>query len=263
MEAVKPKKTLANVRSPIIEAVIHQRFVFASKADALAKINVISERFVRSTLAESAPNDCTVIWIRDYQLSEEEEKAGCIGNYALLYADKTPDGKYTVAARKLTIEAAKHPQRKRQKSKHPDWGYWVLRRVKKNWRYDSIDEAYNDLMQLAEDFPEVSIPGQNKLYTIVYRKTEDGSLPLFRIVLEVEALPQGGFTITSKENTFKREGKPRREEEVQSTADASTTPEQMGRFTSMITVKRNKRRNIGDVRANAAAKAPSEDNGSE
>jgi hypothetical protein len=243
-EDTKHKKILANAKSPIIDAVIHQRYVFATKKDALNKIVTIEERFVKSTLAESVDPECTVIWIRDYQLTQDEIKAGCIGNYALLYADKMPDGKFTVAARKLTIEPSRHPQRKRTKSKHPDWGYWVLRRVKKNWRYGSIDEAYNDLMQLAEDFPEVSIPGQNKLYTIVYRKTTDNSLPLFRIVLEVEALPEGGFTIACSENTFKRERKPERDA---SQEQAATPPEQMGRFTSMVTVKRNKRRNIADV----------------
>ena len=240
-EEGKTKKTLANVKSPIIDAVIHQRYTFSKKDDALKKIEYISGRFVQSTLAESVAEGCTVLWIRDYQLSESEVSSGCIGNYAVLYPDKTPDGKYTVAARKLEIEPAKHPQRKRTKSKHPDWGYWVLRRIKKNWRYGSIDEAYNDLMQLAEDFPEVSIPGQNKLYTIVYRKTEDESLPLFRIVLEVEALPEGGFTISCKENTFKRDKQQERKEE-----DEKAEPEQMGRFTSMVTVKRNKRRNISD-----------------
>lgn len=241
MEDRKHKKTLANVKSPIIDAVIHQRYVFGNKTDALNKIVYISEHFVKSTLAESVAADCTVIWIRDYQLSDDEVNAGCIGNYALLFCDQTPDKKYTVSARKLEIDPSKHPQRKRTKSKHPDWGYWVLRRIKKNWRYGSIDEAYNDLMQLAEDFPEVSIPGQNKLYTIVYRKTDDDSLPLFRIVLEVEALKEGGFTVTCTENTFKRDDKPKREE-----VNEKAEPEQVGRFTSMVAVKRNKRRNISD-----------------
>ncbi len=228
MEEKKPKKMLANAKSPIIDAVIHQRYAFATKQDAVKKIQSISEKFVKSTLAESVAADCVVLWIRDYQLTAEEIKVGCIGNYALLYPDKTPDGKFTVSARKLTIEVGRHPQRKRQKSKHPDWGYWVLRRVKKNWRYGSIDEAYADLMQLAEDFPEVSIPGQNKLYTIVYRKTDDDSLPLFRIVLEVEALPEGGFTITCKENTFKRENKPGKEQ----TGAGEQPAEPMGKFAS-------------------------------
>jgi hypothetical protein len=254
----KSKKSLANAKSPIMDAVIHQRYVFAKKSDALKKIIDISEKFVTSTLAESVAADCTVIWIRDYEITEAEMAAGCIGNYALLYPDETPDGKYTVAARKLVIEAAKHPQRKRQKSKHPDWGYWVLRRIKKNWRYGSIDEAYSDLMQLAEDFPEVSIPGQNKLYTIVYRKTDDNSLPLFRIVLEVEALPEGGFTITHKENTFKRENKPPREE---STVQNTEAAEPMGKFASMIAVKRNKRRNISEVRSTPTETALEDEGG--
>lgn len=239
----KSKKSLAHVKSPVIDALIHQRFVFTNRADAVEKIRQIEQRFVRSSLAESVTPETTVVWIRGFQLTGEEEKSGCIGNYAVVQADQTPDGKYTLIARKLPVEPARHPVRKRRKGKHPDWGYWVLRRVQKNWRYGSIDEAYGDLMKLAEDFPEVSIPSQNKLYTIIYRKTTDGSLPLFRVILEVEALPQGGFTITCKENTFKRENKP----EKKSEEPAAESQEAPGRFASMVTVKRNRRKNIADL----------------
>ncbi len=243
IEPKKKKKVLANIKSPLIEAVIHQRFAFSTKEDAIDKVMQIGERFVRSSLSESVDANATVIWIRGFEVTADEAKQGCIGNYAVIQVDETPDGKYTVGARKLEIEPAKHPQRKRRKGKHPDWGYWVLRRVQKSWRYGSIDEAYSDLMKLAEDFPEVTIPSQNKIYTIIYRKTFDGSLPLFRVILEVEALPEGGFTITCRENTYKRDAnkpkdKPEGDEENQ---------QQVGRFTSMVTVKRNKRKNIADI----------------
>lgn len=244
-EERKVKKVLANVKSPVINAVLNRRYVFSSKEHAEAKIDFIQSRFVRSSYGqEDESNPRTIIWVRGYDVTEDEAKSGCIGNYAILYVDETMDGKYTVAAQKVIADAARHPQRKRKKSKHPDWGYWVLRRIKKNWRYDSIDEAYSDLMTLAEDFPEVSIPAQNKLYTIIYRKMPDDSLPLFRVVLEVEALKEGGFTITCKENTFKRkETKAKKVEEE--------PKEQMGRFTSMVQVKQNKRKNIADFKSDA------------
>ncbi len=239
-DVAKNKKALAHARHPIIDAVIKMRYTFSNYEDALDKIIYLEKRFVKSTLSESVTPDTTVMWIRGYELSEKEENDGYTGHYALISPEQTPDKKYTLVARKLEIELAKHPQRKRKKSKHPDWGFWVLRRVQKGWRYDSVEEAYKDLMAIAEDFPEVSIPSANKLFTIIYRKTTDDSLPLFRVVLEVEALREGGFTITCKENTHRAANKTK---EVLPDEEA----EPIGRFASMVSLKKNRKKNINDV----------------
>jgi hypothetical protein len=248
----KKKKTLANIKSPVIDAVIHGRYSFSTQATAQEKLDQLEERFVRSSLADSVDeSEATVLWIRGYDLTDEEKKQGCVGNYAVIKVEETPDGKFAIQARKLPIEVARHPQRKRQKGKHPDWGYWVLRRVKKGWRYNSIEEAYSDLMKLVEDFPEVSIPAQNQIYTIIYRKMPDDSLPLFRVILEVEPLPEGGFTITCRENTFKRDQKPKKQEAPSPQGDEQ---QQVGRFTSMVMVKRNKRKNINEALSESSDK---------
>jgi hypothetical protein len=237
-------KVLAHARHPIIDAVIKMRYTFSSYEDALDKIDYLEKRFVKSSLSESVTPDTTVLWIRGYEVTEAEEEKGYQGNYAVITPEMTPDKKYTLIARKIEIDLGKHPQRRRNKSKHPDWGYWVLRRVQKGWRYDSVEEAYKDLMAIAEDFPEVSIPSTNKLLTIIYRKTTDGSLPLFRVILEVEALREGGFTITCKENEHKGAKKPKAENAI--TAEGEE-PEQIGRFASMVALKKNRKKNINDV----------------
>jgi hypothetical protein len=250
----KPKKkNLANVKSPIIQAIIDQTYVFPNKEMALRKLAYVSDRFIRSSLTSELESTATVLWIRGYAITAQEEESGFLGNYAMIGVEITANGSYTLAASKLPIELSKHPQRLRKKGKHPDWGYWVLRRVQKNWRYDAIDEAYNELMQLVQDYPEVSIPGQNKVYTIIYHKREGVENPLLRIVLEVESLPQGGFTITWKENTYQRaDSKPRKN----ASKDEEDKPpqQQVGRFTSMVMVKQNKRKNLADM-----APKPSDD----
>ena len=242
------QKKLASMKSPIIDAIVNGRYVFKTKKAAEKKIRYIEERFVKSTYAPEEHKGRTIMWIRGYDLTKAEKKAGCIGNYALIYSEKTDDDKWTLKAQKLETDPGRHPQRKREKAKHPDWGYWVLRRIKKNWRYETIEEAYADLMTLAEDFPEVSIPAQNKLYTIIYRKadTEDG-FPLFKVILEVENLPEGGFTITCKENTFTRD-KPKETKQSE-----ETTSKPQGKFTSMVELKRNKRTNIADATGDSEA----------
>jgi hypothetical protein len=254
-EMNKNKKTLAHVRHPIIDAVIKMRYSFSSYEDALDKILFLEKRFVKSSLAESVTPDTTVLWIRGYFLTENEEEQGFTGNYAVISPEMTPDKKYTLTARKLEIEISRHPQRKRKKSKHPDWGYWVLRRVQKGWRYDSVDEAYSDLMALAEDFPDVTIPSQNKIFTIIYRKAKEDEIPLHRVVLEVEALREGGFTITCKENTHRGSKKPKVEGTEGENVDEA---ESLGRFASMIALKKNRKKNIDEVVREKREKATNE-----
>jgi hypothetical protein len=252
-EDQKQKKMLAHVRHPIIDAVIKMRYSFSNYEDALDKIVFLEKKFVKSSLSESVTPDTTVLWIRGYELTEAEEGEGFTGNYAVISPDMTPDKKYTLTARKLDIELAKHPQRKRRKSKHPDWGYWVLRRVQKGWRYDSVEEAYKDLMAIVEDFPEVTIPSSNKIFTIIYRKTNDDSLPLHRVVLEVEALKEGGFTITCKENTHRGSGGKKPDAAVTGGEDGAEQ-EAPGRFASMVALKKNRKKNINDVLKEQKAK---------
>ncbi len=238
----KRKKQLASTKISLITNLIHHQFSFVIKEEAQRQMDYIENRFVQSKLSESVEEGCHVLWIRGYEISSEELKKGYMGNYAVLYCELTPDNRYTLMLRKIPIDLNRHPQRKRALGKHPDWGYWVMRRIKKNWTYGSIDEAYSNLMSLAEDFPEVTIPSQNKLFTILYCKKPDDSMPLERVVLELKALPEGGFTITCEENTHQPSTrKPATQEQEQEEAP------QLGRFTSMVAVKRNKRKNIADL----------------
>ncbi|TAE33155.1 MAG: hypothetical protein EAY65_05640 [Alphaproteobacteria bacterium] len=239
------KKNLANIKSPIIQAVINQTYVFPNKSAALDKLSYIGDRFIRSSLTNDLDGTSCVLWIRGYDISPEEQEGGYVGNYALIGVELTKDKKYTLSASKLPIELEKHPQRIRKKSKHPDWGYWVLRRVQKNWRYEDINDAYSDLMQLAQDYPDVSIPSQNKVFTIIYHKREGVENPLMRIILELDSLSEGGFTIRWQENTYQRkdEKASKKAEKIEENAP----PQQVGRFTSMVMVKQNKRKNIADM----------------
>lgn len=238
----KPKKFLANIKSPIIDAILNGHYVFSSREQAEKKLEYVQSRFVRSSYGQEEEVPRTILWIRGYDVTEEEEATGCIGNYAIIYIDEQPGNSFTLAAQKVVADAKRHPQRRRKKNRHPDWGYWVLRRIKKGWRYDSIDEAYSDLMTLAEDFPDVTIPSQNKVFTILYQRSMDEEeLPLKRVILEVEALHEGGFTVTCKPNNYKP--KETKAKKVEAEPKAA-----MGRFTSMVQVKQNRRKNIADFK---------------
>lgn len=182
--------------------------------------------------------DTVILWVKGYDVTQEEKEKGYTGNFAVVSCQKEADAKWTLGAEKLAVALEKHPHRRRPHKKHPDWGYWVLRRVKKGWTYSRIEDAYADLMTLAEDFPAVSIPGRNKLYTIIYQKQEDDRLPLFRVVLEVEAGEKGGFIIACRENTY-------RAPVAGSAVDTDKPPP--GKFAARVTARRHKRTDIAGL----------------
>jgi hypothetical protein len=233
------KKALAHSNSPIIEAIFAELYRFKTQEDAENKLHDIETSFVKSKHISEQYPDKVIIWIRGYALTNEERDAGCLGNFALIHIKPIKNKRFTLAAIKIIAPADKHPVRKRKSAKHPDGGYWLMRQIKKNWRYDSIETAYADLIKMAEDFPEISIPARNKLYTILYQKNTDNLLPLQKVVLEVEAADNGKFIITCKENTYNRDEKKKQH----SSTHAQPTQSQ-GHFTSMIQLKRKMLSNI-------------------
>ncbi|MET0156003.1 MAG: hypothetical protein ABW189_07885 [Rickettsiales bacterium] len=243
---LRKRKIVATVKSPLIDASLHGRFRFKTRDEAVERIKDVADRFVKSSLTPEDRDDALILWVKGYDLTPDEEEKGCVGNYAFLYCEELTDGRFTLRAQKLEADPQSHPQRRRRKGKHPDWGYYVLRRIKKDWRYHSVEEAYADLLKLAEDFPQVSIPARNKLYTIIYQKPEDNNgIPLYRAVLEIEPNgDKGGFCITCKENEFRRNtGAP----SVNARPVVVAAPEVDGKpaagyFTSMLEMKRAKRK---------------------
>jgi hypothetical protein len=251
-EKGKSRKYLATAANPIIAAVLEGHYSFRTRTSAEEKLAYIQENFVRSTYGQEDDTPRTIIWIRGYDVTEEEEAAGCIGNYAIIYVNELSEDTYTLSALKVIADPRRHPQRRRKKNRHPDWGYWVMRRINKGWRYDSIDEAYSDLMTLTEDYPLVTIPSQNKVLTILYQRPEnEGDPALRRVILEVEALHEGGFTIVCKDNNHK----PKESKVPKVEAEAKAA---VGRFTSMVQVKQNRRKNIADFKP--AQEAEEQDN---
>lgn len=238
----------AGMKSPIIEAVVQQSFSFPSLDEALRKLESLREHFITS--AAFAPNhpEKAVLWIRDYALTPEELASGRVGNYAQIGWKETDKGNFTLHAEKLEVELSRHPQRKRDKQKHPDWGFYILRHIKKNKHYDTMEAANSDLAAIAAEFPEVSVLATNKLYTVIYNKKADGSSPLDRMVLSVEIAKEGGFYIAHNPNTFKREDKAFKGEDKAQEPKEAPLPverppvEQKGKFVTMIEERRNRKK---------------------
>lgn len=89
-------------------------------------------------------------------------------------------------------------------------------------------------MKIQEDFPQVSIPAANKLYTIIYEPNEAANIRVKKYVLEIKEAEDNAFYIDFYENipkentTIKNEG--------------PQPQESLGKFTQKVLLKRNKKR---------------------
>lgn len=276
-QAQKPSKprTYATTRHPNMHAVVTGKFRFQTMEQAVAKLQHLSQHFVVSKEQpepqEGADYTPLRLWIRGFAVSKEEEDAGYRGHFAIVSVKKRKGGKgkkpsFYLHAEKDDAPLAKHPQKERPTQAYPDWGHPILRALKKDPVFDSITEANQFLDHFHETFPETSIPAQNKLYAMVYQKQLDESATpvtkyVFEIVLGGET---GGFRIEMKENTQKkRKKKPvlpnfkpvdalgdanaqQGENQVSAAvvpgSAAATPDEPQGRFTSLVALKRNKKR---------------------
>lgn len=191
MPAVKQKK-IATVRNPTIEAVVKQLLRLPDEQAALRKMQALRSHFVtsRKELPESKTAN-VILWVKGFEVSNTELEEGYLGHFAVISPKRMPDGRWTLAATKITLDIKEHPSRKYQakKQRHPNWGHPVLRKIKKGIKYATVEEAAGLLLKLHEEYPDASIPGELKLYLMVYGRENPGDNPLKKWVFEIK--PEG------------------------------------------------------------------------
>lgn len=236
----KEQKIYAYMQHPLL-AEIAGGHKFASMPEALEHIGQIASTFKISTRQPQAKDKKSLIlWIKGFQLEAGEIIAGIIGNYALI-APEPCEGGYEFKFTKLPAELKHHPQRKRIKQRQPDWGHGILRHIKNGITFDAIEKAHDFLKRLHDEYPEVSRPGANRLYIMIYSRNDNPKQPVQRYILEIEPHKSGGFFISYKLNPNKPKPK----------TDKSPAPEkpekpddktQQGYFTSMVTARSRKKK---------------------
>jgi len=250
MEEDKRKK-YASVKNPTIEAVMSETFRFATPEQAQERLDALRETFIVSKLPEELDTNPLELkmWVRGFGLSSEMREKGYIGNYARLEVKQIAKGKWTIAPVLLSIDKKYHPQRRQTAKRHPNWGHPIMRDIQKNRVHNTIETAQNELRRLHEMFPEVSIPLTNKMYIMVYQKTEDGQAPIKKWVLEIKATENGtGFYIDHAENTYQADNLQKVENAKQRAADAAAAAAEgpkpgqaVGRFTSAVLLKNSRK----------------------
>lgn len=237
------KKKYASIKNPTIEAIISENFRFADADQAKTRLEALRETFITSRLPEDVdpePKELK-LWIRGYGLSASMREKGYIGNYARFEVRRAEQGKWTLAPVLLSIDKKYHPQRRQPKRRHPNWGHPIMRDIKKDRVHTAVETAQNELARLHELFPEVSIPLTNKMYIMVYQKTDDGEPPIKKWVLEIKATEDGsGFYIDHYPNTYKSDVR-EKVAEVTGSAEEKDEKAAMGKFTSAALLKKSRK----------------------
>lgn len=249
------KKRIATAKHPTIEAVLNGMFRFEKAEQAIQRMSAIREFFV---ISKEQPDHEPAIrmWIKGFSLTEDEQKEGYIGNFAIIRPRKVGDGKYTLYAEKDTIPLKLHPQKLRPKRKHPDWGHPILRSIRKKTMFPSVEEAQALLLKMHEEYPEISIPVTGKLYIIIYTRTHKP--PVQKFVLEIMVGDKGGFYIDCRENTYESTQKAIAAAEKGETkpADPAFEGAAPGYFASMVELKRSKKKRASPLKQAQQKKVP-------
>jgi hypothetical protein len=134
----KPKPRIATSQSPWLASIIEGSCHFADQETATKRLESIKRQFILSKHQPAAdyPRPACILWIKGYGVTEEEAEEGFLGHYAIITVEQPNSKKRSpITITKLPSELKLHPQKKRPKSKHPDWGYHVLRGVQQGRHY--------------------------------------------------------------------------------------------------------------------------------
>jgi len=239
----KPEPKYATTKNQLIQAILGEHFRFASETQARKKLEALAKDFTISTKHRptNLVEDALFLWIKGLEVSDKDQKKGYKGNFAGIYFKKLSTGKFTLYHQKIDIDIKHHPQQQRRKTSHPNWGHPILRQVKKGKKYDSIALAQKDLEALHEEYPTTTIPLGTKLNIMVYSKAYGHEKPIKKHALEIKAHQEGGFIIEIAERTEKLKYTPPPIKNT-NTPNSDLPAEPMGKFTSMVQLKRAKKK---------------------
>jgi hypothetical protein len=198
-----------------------------------------------------------ILWIRGYQVTPEEDEGKYLGNFAFItYRKVMPDPArltqkvkpyYTLYAIKVPTSLKHHPQKKYEKRPLPNWADPILSSIKKGKTYATPEEPMELLMRLQESYPEVSIPGKDRLFIMTYSR-EPGKPPApKKWIFEVKTTEDHRFVIEYRENEKRRkeaEYSPQQttEEGAAEGGEETQNKEVMGSFTARALLKKTMRK---------------------
>lgn len=225
------EKHYATMHNPTIIAVVNEMFRYNTEAEAQAQIKVIERFFVTSRKQITRSKTPSVhLWVKGYELSEDDEKQGILGNFAVVSYRKR-DSKFVLFAVKMHTDAKDHPERKTPKRDTPNMGHPIIRAATNQKRYETIEAAQAELARLQEQFPQVTILNPGKIYIIIYIGSRPARQRLVKHIIEIMPAEGGGYLLNLKEN----------EKKVPPPRKRDTTPS-VGKFTAQVSLGKHKKR---------------------
>jgi hypothetical protein len=179
----------ANMANPHVSALVTGRYRFEHEGIAKQKMDYFRKSFTTARQEATADipenKEVLVLWIRDFAVTPEEIEEGYLGHYAFITPERMETGIYTLACVKLDTELKYHPRRTRKKSRLPNWGHPILRAVKKGKHYKTLDGIQAELDALHIEYPETTIPGDNKLLLMIFDRQKDAKEPAQKYVITI------------------------------------------------------------------------------
>lgn len=198
------KKNYAFADHETVQAMLHSLFRFQTLEQAQMITNKFAEEFTLAPkMSDPLDKKSFVLWVHNLELTEKEKKEGFVGNFAKITMHQIPSGKWTMTLTKMDVPLRKHPMRKPVPRRHPNMGHPVMRAASRNKVFPTMQDAAAQLMSLHEEFPEISVPGLNKLKIMTYVKAEKGKSPVQRLELCVIKKDEGHYVIEIRQNARK------------------------------------------------------------
>lgn len=238
-----PNKNFVGLDEPAIEAITAGLFRFAKASQAVTILQRLSRKFTicddQEPIVASAPPTLK-LWIHSFSLTEAEREKGYVGHFARLVITKLDSGKITIIAEKIQTPLNEHPIKNAPKRHNPNTGHPLVRAAARGKTFENIEQLRNALLQMHEEFPETTIPGQDKLYLMLYSRTSKP--PLRKMRLTIIPAESGGFKLALSEQSKRKTVK------VVPTAPETPKAEE-GKFASMVQLRRKGRKKIKSKKA--------------
>ena len=229
-----------------VQAMLHSLFRFQSAMQAQLVSNRFADQVILSPkMSDPKDRKAIILWVRDLDVTPEQRKLGYIGNYAKISLLQLPNGKWTLSMLRIDVPLVKHPVKLQVERRYPNNGHPVLRGAERGKTYPTMQAASEALMQMHEEYPEVSVPGVNQLRIMMYKKAGQGETPVQRVELSVVKRGEGVYVITMKiMNARGKAPLDKKKETRAAPAPVAKKPAAKveGRHTAMVNARRKKKK---------------------
>lgn len=235
-------RSVAWVSDAMIQAVLQATYRFAAMSDALDALHTLMRTYELSRAQPLTLEEGIIFWVRDYDVSPEEEKDGYLGHFMHVRVAEEA-GLFVLRGEKYAVELKYHPQQKRHREAHPNWGHPVMRAIKRKKIYPTLEAAQAELDVLHADFPAGSIPNAASLRMMVYERVKGKKKPdIVKYAMAIASHPTQGFYIEAKIIEKAKKPKPAPKAAAIAPSKEKAAPDQKGAFMRREDVRRARKR---------------------